>query len=81
VRSGEVGQMRDAKRAMRSTSILLTSGRSSALGSLDYYVAPDGNKLNVWVSADPAKPLASPSIDLGETGFIRGAVILEGGRG
>jgi hypothetical protein len=49
-------------------------------GSPDYFVAPNGSLLNVWASSGPNKPLVSGSIDLGETGFIRGSVVLQSGK-
>jgi hypothetical protein len=48
--------------------------------STDYFVAPSGNSLKVWASKDPTKPLVSATIDLQETGFIRGSVVLQSGK-
>src|SRR5262249_29685856 len=49
-------------------------------GSPDYYVAPVGSSLQIWASSSPTKPLHTATIDLKETGFIRGSVVLQSGK-
>jgi hypothetical protein len=52
-------------------------------GSPDYFVAPGsptGPSIQVWASTDPTKPLVSATINVVETGFTRGSIVLHGGR-
>ena len=50
-------------------------------GGPDYFVAPAaGGFLQVWASTDPRKPPVTAKIDLHETGFIRGSVVLQSGK-